>query len=407
MVSLRHLTLFWGALLPAAFAVPTTPQPKREVIPNKYIIALKEGITSEDFKAHVNWASGVHVRSPSKRSTAGVSHEYHIKNFNAYAGEFDEETIEQIKNNPDVAEVEQDQACYPVGGQPEVSKRALTTQEDSTWGLSTISHRNNESQSYIYDSSAGKGTFAYVIDSGVWETHEQFGGRAEIVYNAINDVMADDLGHGTHVAGTIAGSTYGVAKQTTIQSVKVFEDGGATNAIVIDAINWAANDIVSKNRQTKAAIHMSLSSAYSSIMNTAVQNAHDSGILVVVSAGNSNQDAGSFSPASSPDAITVGSVDQNWNRASDSDFGGAVDLFAPGVYVLSSWIGNDTAAGYLSGTSMAAPHVTGVALYLMALEDLSTPAEVISRIKDLYTTDKLTDIPEGTVNAILYNGNGT
>ncbi|KAI4867658.1 alkaline proteinase [Hypoxylon rubiginosum] len=406
MASLRRLALFFGALLPAAFAAPAATQQKREVIPNKYIVTLKEGITSDDFKSHLNWARDVHARSLSKRGTTGVSHEYQINTFNAYAGEFDEETLEQIKSNPDVAEIEEDQVYNLFDETPELSARALTTQSGSTWGLGTVSHTSSGSTSYIYDSSAGSGTYAYIVDTGILATHTQFGGRASLGYNAVGGSTADAVGHGTHVAGTIGGSTYGVAKQANIIAVKVFQGTSSSTSIIIDGYAWAVTDITSKGREGVSAISLSLGGGFSSAFNNAVNAAYTSGVLSVVAAGNDAVNAANTSPASAANALTVGAIDQNWRISTFSNYGAVVDLFAPGTSVLSAWIGSNSATNTISGTSMATPHVTGLSLYLKALEGLTTPASTIARIKALYTTGKLTSIPSGTVNAVLYNGNG-
>ncbi|KAI0377640.1 alkaline proteinase [Hypomontagnella monticulosa] len=407
MANLRRLALFLGALLPAAFAAPTPAQQKREIIPNKYIVTLKEGISTEDFKSHLNWARDVHARSLTKRDTVGVEKEYSISSsFNAYAGEFDAATLEQLKNSPDVADIEEDQIWSLFDEAPEASKRALTTQTGSTWGLGTVSHRNSGTTSYIYDSSAGAGTFAYIVDTGILATHQQFGGRASLGYNAVGSDNADAVGHGTHVAGTIGGSTYGVAKQATIVAVKVFQGTSSSTSIILDGYAWAVNDITSKGRQSVSAISMSLGGGFSSAFNNAVNSAYTSGVLSVVAAGNSATDAANTSPASAANALTIGAIDSSWRIASYSNYGAVVDVFAPGTDVLSSWIGGNTATNTISGTSMATPHVTGLSLYLIALEGLTTPAAVTNRIKALYTTGKLTGIPSGTVNAVLYNGNG-
>ncbi|KAI1383904.1 alkaline proteinase [Hypoxylon trugodes] len=407
MANLRRLALFIGALLPSVFAAPTpAAQQKREIIPGKYIVTLKEGISNEDFKSHLNWARDVHARSLGKRDTVGVSHEYQIHNFSAYAGEFDDETLEQIKNSADVAEIEEDQVWHLYDEAPEVSKRALTTQTGATWGLGTVSHQASGSTSYVYDSSAGQGTFAYIIDTGLLTTHQQFSGRASVGYNAVGGSDDDAVGHGTHVAGTIGGSTYGVAKQATIVAVKVFQGESSSTSIILDGYSWAVNDVTSKGRQSKSALSLSLGGGFSSAFNNAVNSAYSSGVLSVVAAGNSATDAGQTSPASAANALTIGAIDKNWAIATYSNYGSVVDVFAPGTDVLSSWIGSNTATNTISGTSMATPHVTGLSLYLIALEGLSTPAAVTNRIKALYTTGKLTGIPSGTVNAVLYNGNG-
>ncbi|OTB02976.1 hypothetical protein M426DRAFT_74299 [Hypoxylon sp. CI-4A] len=405
MASLRRLALFLGALLPAAFAAPAPAQQKREVIPGKYIVTLKEGISSDDFKSHINWARDVHSRSLGKRDTTGVSHEYQISNFSAYAGEFDDATLEQLKSHPDVAEVEEDQIWYLADEAPQPSKRALTTQTGATWGLGTVSHKTSGSTSYIYDSSAGSGTYAYIIDTGLLTTHTQFGSRASVGYNAVGGSDTDANGHGTHVAGTIGGSTYGVAKQTTIIAVKVFQGSSSSTSIILDGYNWAVNDVISKSRQSKSALSLSLGGGYSSAFNNAVNSAYSSGVLSVVAAGNDGVDAANTSPASAANAITVGAIDKTWTIAYFSNYGKVVDVFGPGVDVLSSWIGSNSATNTISGTSQATPHVTGLALYLIGLEGLSSPSAVTNRIKALYTTGKLSGIPSGTVNAVLYNGN--
>ncbi|KAI2605584.1 alkaline proteinase [Hypoxylon sp. NC1633] len=406
MASLRRLALFLGALLPAVLAAPApAAQQKREIIPNKYIVTLKEGISSEDFKSHLNWARDVHARSLNKRDTAGVSHEYKISNFSAYAGEFDDETLEQIKNSADVAEIEEDQVWHLFDEAPELSKRALTTQSSATWGLGTVSHRTSGSTSYIYDSTAGQNTYAYIVDTGILATHQQFGGRASLGYNAVGGSTADAVGHGTHVAGTIGGSTYGVAKQANIIAVKVFQGTSSSTSIILSGFNWAVSDITSKGRASVSAISMSLGGGYSSAFNSAVNSAYSSGVLSVVAAGNSATDASNTSPASAANAITVGAIDSSWRIATYSNYGSVIDVFAAGTSVISSWIGSNSATNTISGTSMATPHVTGLSLYLIALEGLSTPAAVTSRIKALYTTGRLTGIPSGTVNAVLFNGN--
>ncbi|KAI1079014.1 peptidase S8/S53 domain-containing protein [Whalleya microplaca] len=408
MASLRQFVLFLGALLPTALAVPTPSAQQGEVIPDKYIVTLKPGITTETFKTHVNWARDIHSRSLSKRSFAGIQHEYHINNWNAYAAEFDAWTLARIRNCSDVYDIEKDQVwrLFDEPSKTELSARALVTQTGATWGLGTISHKSPGSTTYIYDSSAGQGTYAYIIDTGILATHNQFGGRASLGYNAVGGGTADTVGHGTHVAGTIGGTTYGVAKKTNIIAVKVFQGTSGSTSVILNGLNWAVNDITSKGRKSKAAINMSLGGGTSTAFNNAVNAAYTSGVLSVVAAGNDAKDAANTSPASAANAVTVGAIDSSWRIASYSNYGAVVDIFAPGSNVLSAWIGSNSATNAISGTSMATPHITGLALYLMAYEGLSTPAAVTARIKALATANKITGIPNGTVNAIGYNGNG-
>ncbi|KAH9996192.1 peptidase S8/S53 domain-containing protein [Xylariaceae sp. FL0662B] len=407
MAGLRRFALLLGALLPAAFTAPTGSPQKAEVVPNKYIVTLKAGITPEAFKSHVNWARDVHSRNLNKRDTTGIQQEYHINEFNAYAAEFDVETLASIKNSTDVAEIEEDQVWHLFDEASELPKRALTTQTGSTWGLGTVSHRASGSTSYIYDSSAGQGTYAYIVDTGILATHSQFGGRASLGYNAVGGSTADAVGHGTHVAGTIGGSTYGVSKQATIIAVKVFQGTSSTTSLILDGFNWAVNDITSKGRESRSAVSMSLGGGFSSAFNNAVNSAYSAGVLSVVAAGNDATNAANTSPASAANALTVGAIDSSWRIATYSNYGSVLDIFAPGTSVLSAWIGSNSATNTISGTSMATPHVTGLALYLQAYEGLSTPAAVIARIKALATAGSISGVPSGTVNSILYNGNSS
>ncbi|KAI0809948.1 peptidase S8/S53 domain-containing protein [Xylaria sp. FL0064] len=406
MYSIRSLVLFFGALLPAALAAPAKKPSVPEYIPNKYIVTLKSGISTADFESHVDWARDIHAHSLIRRSTAGVEKTYSIKDFNAYAVEMDEATLAKIKASPQVAEVEQDQVWHLFDEAHEVAERSLVTQSGSTWGLGTISHRTRGYTNYIYDSSAGAGTYAYIVDTGLLTTHNEFGGRGSYGYNAVGGQNIDSNGHGTHVAGTLGGSTYGVAKAATIISVKVFSGSSSSTSIILDGFNWAVSDITSKGRKSKAVISMSLGGGYSAAFNNAVNSAYSSGILSVIAAGNDGVDAANTSPASAANAITVCAIDSNWAFAYFSNYGSVVDICAPGVNVLSSWIGSNTATNTISGTSMATPHVAGLALYLMALEGLSTPSAVTARIKALGTPGKITGVPSGTVNLVAYNGNG-
>ncbi|KAF4472203.1 alkaline ase [Fusarium albosuccineum] len=434
MASLRRLALFFGALLPAALAAPADLPPKVP-IPGKYIVTLKSDAPDSKIEAHLNWVGDIHRRSLNKRDTAGVEDKYNIGNWNAYSGEFDKDTIEEIKASPEVAFVEPDYEVYlDFDVEPsEHSERALTTQTGAPWGLGTISHRSSGSTSYIYDTSAGSGSYAYVVDSGVQVSHNQFGSRGTLGFNAFSGAHTDTLGHGTHVAGTIAGSTYGVAKQANVISVKVFQGNQGSTSTILSGFNWAVNDITSKGRQGRSVVNLSLGmlchiwvfpalllngrtnnrsgGPASTTWTNAIQAAYTSGVLSVVAAGNGDDSGNplpvsSESPANAPNALTVGAITSAWRPASFTNYGAGVDIHAPGVSILSSWIGSNTATNTISGTSMAAPHVAGLALYLQVLEGLSTPAAVTNRIKALGTSGRITGTLNGSPNLIAYNGNG-
>ncbi|TQV98638.1 hypothetical protein V2A60_007645 [Cordyceps javanica] len=369
----------------------------------KYIVTLKNGVTASSVESHLQWVSEVHARSVGRRdlNLNGVEKTYGIGSFNGYAGDFDAATIEEIRNNPEVAEVELDQ---------EWSLFGLTTQNNVPHGLATISHRQSGASNYIYDSSAGQGAYAYVVDSGVNIDHVEFEGRASRGYNAAGGEDVDSVGHGTHVSGTIASKSYGVAKKANIISVKVFSGDSGSVSDVLDGYNWAVNDIVAKRRQSRSVINLSLGGGASTAFDQAVASAYQQGVLSVVAAGNANQDSKNTSPARAPEAITVAAVNSAWKRwywnpLQGSNYGAAVDIYAPGEDVLSTWIGSNTATNTITGTSMASPHVAGLAIYLAVLENLSTPAAITKRIKELGTSGKVTANVANTVNLLAYNGN--
>ena len=223
--------------------------------------------------------------------------------------------------------------------------------------------------------------------------------------NFVGDgVDADGHGHGTHCAGTVAGATFGLAKKATVVAVKVLgADGGGTNAGVIAGVQWAAADAAGK----RAVASMSLGGSRSEALNAAVAAAVAAGLPVVVAAGNSNADAADYSPASEPSAITVGATAADDARAYYSNYGEMLDVFAPGSAILSAYIGeSNNVTKTLSGTSMAAPHVAGVAAYLLGMdESLTTPALLTAKILELAQVDTVTDT-KGSPNKLLYNGSG-
>ncbi|KAI1807560.1 subtilisin-like protein [Daldinia bambusicola] len=376
-----------------------------DVLPGKYIISLKPDI---DIGVHLNWVQNVHKRSLSRRGTltAGLEKLFGFEGFNGYAGEFDDEVIALITANENVLAVEPDK----------VARVASTTQRDAPWGIASLSSRSKPANgyalghNYCYDESAGAGTYAYVLDSGVLTNNSEFEGRAIKGYNSWADTESfdDHFGHGTHVAGTIASKTYGVAKKATVVDVKVVRgEGYSTVSHVLDGINWAVNNISSTpGRASKSVINISLEFSCSSALNNAVNAAASFlGILSVVAAGNDGASASETSPASASSALTVGAVSWDRTRASWSNYGRDVDVFAPGVDIPSLW-NAEGAETYSSGTSMAAPHVAGLVLYLKGLEKegLDRPAEAVARVKELATADVVVDAGTGSPNLLAYNG---
>lgn len=278
---------------------------------------------------------------------------------------------------------------------------ASATQDNPpSWGLDRIDQAETAGDdAYTYPDSAGEGVTAYVIDTGVRTTHQEFEGRAGSGFDAVdNDDSADDgNGHGTHVAGTIAGATYGVAKKAKIVAVRVLDDSGSgTTEQVVAGIDW-----VTENHQGPSVANMSLGGGADEALDAAVQKAIASGVTFAVAAGNESSDAGEGSPSRVPEAITVASSTVDDEQSSFSNYGPAVDIYAPGSDITSSWNDSDDASHTISGTSMATPHVVGAAAVYLAGHPDATPAEVATALTGGATPDAIGNATEGTANKLL------
>jgi subtilisin family serine protease len=300
--------------------------------------------------------------------------------------------VARLRNEPMVAFVELDQPVY-----------TLDTQTPTpSWGLDRIDQKSLPLNSSFTFASKGLGVDAYIVDTGINATHTEFTGRLISGYSAISDGRGtgDCNGHGTHVAGTTAGTAYGVAKAATLIPVRVLDCAGSgTTTGVIAGLDW----IVQHHVAGKPAVaNMSLGGGASSALDTAVQNVINDGVVMAVAAGNSNTNACNSSPARAVNAITVGATTSTDARASYSNFGTCLDIFAPGSSITSAWINSTTATNTISGTSMATPHVAGVIAVLLGTSPTSTPSEIATMLRSSSTPNLVTAPGTGSPNYLLY-----
>jgi len=315
-----------------------------------------------------------------------VVQDMHIWSFGSFAGyaaTLSAETLAYVRNTPEVKRVEQDQI---------VTVNDCVSQTQATWGLDRVSEKAIMLDGiYEYPDTAGNGVDAYIIDTGILVTHVDFAGRATWGENYADTQDTDCNGHGTHVAGTVGGTAYGVAKNVNLIAVKVLGcSGSGTWAGVISGIQYVAT----KSTVNPSVANMSLGGGYMQSVNDAVKAAVESGVTFAIAAGNNNGDACLTSPASEPSAITVCSsdIDENGSvqediRSSFSNYGSCTDVFAPGSMITSDWIGSNSAINTISGTSMASPHVCGVAALLLGETPSMTPAQIKTAISAIGTQE--------------------
>jgi hypothetical protein len=371
------LVVLAAALSASAVASPALAEPSGGE--QRYVVQFRAGTSAEEGSREVRGRGG--------RVERALEHV-----FSGAIARMSPQAAAALRRNPRVADVELD---APVFG--------LDTQPSPPWGLDRVDQVSLPlSASYSFTAN-GTGVTAYVVDTGIRADHVDLAGRVDAGYTVIGDgVGAGDCnGHGTHVAGTIGGSSYGVAKAVRLVPVRVLDcNGSGTVSGIVTALDWVVGQHVAG---APAVANLSLGGAASGALDTAVQSAVDDGISVAVAAGNSNVDACTVSPARAPAALTVGATDSRDARASFSNYGSCLDLFAPGVAVLSAWYSSSTDFRTISGTSMATPHVAGAAAALLEADPTLSPAAVAERLTATATTGVVTGAGAGSPDRLLWS----
>jgi len=383
------LALGAGLILPAnaitdsKVELPVAAVQPSEPIRGRYIVVFKDGVANPAAEAR----RMMHGRG-------GEIHYTYRHALKGFAATIPDRAYHAILRNPIVASVEQDMTVH-----------AWNTQSNATWGIDRIDQRSLPlSGSYTYNTD-GAGVYAYIIDTGIRASHVEFTGRVAPGATAINDGRGtnDCNGHGTHVAGTVGGTLYGVAKGVTLVPVRVLDCNGAGSLSgVVAGVDWITGQ-KRDNPGRPMVANMSLGGSANNTLDSAVSNSVAAGVVYAVAAGNDNADACTYSPARLTPALTTGATTSTDARSSFSNFGSCVDLFAPGSSIRAAWYTGDTATATLSGTSMAAPHAAGVAALVLGANPQATAADVIAAIVEQSTQGALSGIGAGSPNRLLYS----
>ncbi|KAI9240255.1 MAG: peptidase S8/S53 domain-containing protein, partial [Podila humilis] len=359
-------------------------------IPDSYIVVLKEGQSVANFQTKFD---DIARRQNGRGRKPTISRKY--ETISGFAATINAAALKELLAADEVEFVEQDQIVTLNAAQ----------QSPPSWGLPRISQRNlNLAAPYYYQDQAGSDVTAYVIDTGINTNHVEFGGRATMGANFIQgSANTDENGHGTHVSGTIGGRTYGVAKNVQLVGVKVLNaQGSGSFSGIIAGMDW----VVSRARGTKAVVNMSLGGGKSQAVDAAATRIFNAGIALLVAAGNdANADACNGSPSGAQGTFTVGATDRNDRIATFSSWGQCVDAFAPGVNIVSSWIGSSTATNTISGTSMATPHVAGIAALLLSSDSSLTSTQALyTKLQQTSTANVIAGNLNGSPNRLVFNG---
>ncbi|GJJ75222.1 hypothetical protein EMPS_07580 [Entomortierella parvispora] len=383
-------TVLLAACIALVQAAPLlAPTNNAKPIPDSYIVVLKDGHSAASFQSEFDAIA-------KRQNGRGVKPKVHrqYKAIPGFHASLPPAALKEIQARSEVAYVEQDAVMKIYG------------QQDSppSWGLTRVSEQDLDlSKPYSYNDAAGQGITAYVVDTGVYAEHEEFGGRAKLAANFVDgSADTDENGHGTHVSGTIGGSTYGVAKKVSIVGVKVLDaQGSGSTSGVVAGMDWVAQHA----KPGKSVVNMSLGGGKSQAIDDAAGRLFSANIPLIVAAGNDETvDACDGSPSGAPNTFTVAASDNKDSSASFTSWGSCVEIYGPGVDITSSWIGGTDASNTISGTSMATPHVVGVAALYLSQGGLNSAQDLFDKLTSSATPGHIKGNLNGSPNKLVYNG---